>query len=127
MHHTVEFLQTLTVVLCAAAVTTVLFQRLRQPVVLGYLLAGLAVGPHVPIPLSADMDVVQTLAELDALAADVQVEVLKELDYHEQATALVDHLSNHHRFQGNRQNYEDAENSYLDSVLKRRTGIPTAM
>ena len=51
MHHTYEFLQTLTVVLCAAAVTTVLFQRLRQPVVLGYLLAGLVVGPHVPIPL----------------------------------------------------------------------------
>jgi CPA2 family monovalent cation:H+ antiporter-2 len=67
MHHTYEFLQTLTVVLCAAAITTVVFQRLRQPVVLGYLLAGLAVGPHVPIPLSADMDVVQTLAELGVI------------------------------------------------------------
>ncbi len=67
MHHTYEFLQTLTVVLCAAAVTTVLFQRLRQPVVLGYLLAGLVVGPHVPIPLHADMNVVQTLAELGVI------------------------------------------------------------
>ena len=35
------FLQTLAVVLCVAAVTTVLFQRLKQPVVLGYLLAGM--------------------------------------------------------------------------------------
>ncbi len=67
MHDTHEFLQTLTVVLCAAAVTTVLFQRLRQPVVLGYLLAGLVVGPHVPIPLNADMNVVQTLAELGVI------------------------------------------------------------
>ena len=67
MHDTHEFLQTLTVVLCAAAVTTVLFQRLRQPVVLGYLLAGLVVGPHVPIPLHADMNVVQTLAELGVI------------------------------------------------------------
>jgi CPA2 family monovalent cation:H+ antiporter-2 len=67
MHHTYEFLQTLTVVLCAAAVTTVVFQRLRQPVVLGYLLAGLVVGPHVPIPVHADMDVVQTLAELGVI------------------------------------------------------------
>ena len=39
------FLQTLAVVLCVAAVTTVLFQRLKQPVVLGYLLAGMVVGP----------------------------------------------------------------------------------
>jgi CPA2 family monovalent cation:H+ antiporter-2 len=67
MHDTHEFLQTLTVVLCAAAVTTVLFQRLRQPVVLGYLLAGLVVGPHVPFPLHADMSVVQTLAELGVI------------------------------------------------------------
>ncbi|MGE3240953.1 MAG: cation:proton antiporter [Pirellulales bacterium] len=67
MHDTHGFLQTLTVVLCAAAVTTVVFQRLRQPVVLGYLLAGLVVGPHVPIPLQADMNVVQTLAELGVI------------------------------------------------------------
>ncbi len=67
MHHTYDFLQTLTVVLCAAAVTTVLFQRLRQPVVLGYLLAGMVVGPNVPIPLEADMSVVQTLAELGVI------------------------------------------------------------
>ena len=52
MHDAHEFLQTLAIVLCAAAVTTVLFQRLRQPVVLGYLLAGMIVGPHVPIPLA---------------------------------------------------------------------------
>ena len=62
-----EFLRSLTVVLAVAAVTTVLFQRLRQPVVLGYLIAGLIVGPHVPIPLVANPAVVQTLSELGVI------------------------------------------------------------
>ena len=61
------FLTSLTVVLAVAAVTTVVFQRLRQPVVLGYIIAGLIVGPHVPIPLVADPNVVQTLSELGVI------------------------------------------------------------
>jgi hypothetical protein len=40
VHDPHAFLEALTVVLCVAAVTTLLFQRLRQPVVFGYLLAG---------------------------------------------------------------------------------------
>jgi CPA2 family monovalent cation:H+ antiporter-2 len=64
MHGAHDFLLALTIVLSVAAVTTVLFQRLRQPVVLGYILAGLVVGPHVPIPLVADRDIVRTLSEL---------------------------------------------------------------
>jgi CPA2 family monovalent cation:H+ antiporter-2 len=62
-----EFLRALTIVLCVAAVTTVVCQRLRQPVVLGYIVAGLIVGPHVPIPLVADSAVVQTLSELGVI------------------------------------------------------------
>ena len=58
-----EFLTTLAVVLSVAALTTVVFQRLRQPVVFGYLFAGMIVGPHVPIPIVADVAIVQTLAE----------------------------------------------------------------
>jgi CPA2 family monovalent cation:H+ antiporter-2 len=58
-----QFLQTLAVILSVAAVTTVLFQRLKQPVVFGYLLAGMIVGPHLPIPLVADIEIVQTLSE----------------------------------------------------------------
>src|SRR5918999_1374512 len=63
MHDAHEFLTTLAVVLCVAAVTTVVFQRLRQPVVFGYLFAGMIVGPHVPIPIVADVETVQTLSE----------------------------------------------------------------
>ncbi len=58
------FLYTLAVVCCVAAVTTVLCQRIRLPVVFGYLLAGMIVGPHVPIPLVADTDTVSSLAEI---------------------------------------------------------------
>jgi CPA2 family monovalent cation:H+ antiporter-2 len=67
MHDMHEFLKSLTIVLAVAAVTTVLFQRLRQPVVLGYIIAGLIVGPHVPIPLVADPAIVRTLSELGVI------------------------------------------------------------
>lgn len=62
-----QFLLSLTIVLAVAAVTTVVFQWLRQPVVLGYLIAGLIVGPHLPIPLVADPVIVQTLSELGVI------------------------------------------------------------
>src|ERR687888_1024906 len=45
MHGAQDFLKALTTVLAVAAVTTVVFQWVRQPVVLGYILAGLIVGP----------------------------------------------------------------------------------
>jgi monovalent cation:H+ antiporter-2, CPA2 family len=48
-------------------VTTVVFQRLRQPVVFGYLFAGMIVGPHVPIPIVADVETVQTLSEMGVI------------------------------------------------------------
>jgi len=62
-----EFLETLAIVLGVAAVTTVVFQRLHQPVVLGYLIAGLLVGPHLPIPLNANTAMVSTLSELGVI------------------------------------------------------------
>ena len=61
------FLVALSIVLGVAAVTTVLFQRLRQPVVLGYILAGFIIGPNVPVPLVADRQVIQTLSELGVI------------------------------------------------------------
>ena len=67
MHPGQDFLIALTLVLCIAAVTTAIFQWLRQPVVLGYILAGLVIGPHVPIPLVADPNIVQTLSELGVI------------------------------------------------------------
>jgi CPA2 family monovalent cation:H+ antiporter-2 len=62
-----NFLSALAIVLCVAAFTTVVFQRLNRPIVLGYLLAGLLVGPHVPFPLLADRQIIQTLSELGVI------------------------------------------------------------
>lgn len=64
MHDSHEFVRNLALVLCVAAVATLIFQRLRQPVIFGYLLAGMIVGPHIPIPLIANEGMVHTLAEL---------------------------------------------------------------
>ncbi|HEY3747162.1 MAG TPA: cation:proton antiporter [Gemmatimonadaceae bacterium] len=61
------FLQNLAVVLCLAAVATVVFQRLHQPVVFGYLLAGMIIGPHISIPLVADPQTVRALSELGVI------------------------------------------------------------
>ncbi len=67
MYNVHEFLTAIAIVLCVAAITTVVFQWLRQPVVLGYIIAGLIVGPHVPIPLVADSNIVTTLSELGVI------------------------------------------------------------
>ncbi|HKU39665.1 MAG TPA: cation:proton antiporter [Polyangiales bacterium] len=67
MHLAHDFLRALTTVLCVAAVTTLIFQRLHQPVVLGYLIAGLIVGPHLPVPLVADVHIVQAMSELGVI------------------------------------------------------------
>ncbi len=64
MHDERTILVDLAVVLCVAGITSVLFRRLKQPVVLGYLLAGLIVGPYVPIPLVADSVRIHALSEL---------------------------------------------------------------
>ncbi|HEX7919133.1 MAG TPA: cation:proton antiporter [Gemmatimonadales bacterium] len=67
MHSAAIFLRSLTIVLGVAAVVTIVFQRLRWPVVLGYIAAGLLVGPHVPFPLVADPEVVRILSELGVI------------------------------------------------------------
>lgn len=67
MHDSDRFLETLMLVLCTSAATTVLFHWLRQPVVLGYLIAGMVVGPYVPIPFEADIEVVRTLSHLGVI------------------------------------------------------------
>ena len=67
MPEATDFLRNLALVLCVAAVTTVVFQRLRQPVIFGYLMAGLIIGPHVPLPLAVDESMVHTLSELGVI------------------------------------------------------------
>jgi CPA2 family monovalent cation:H+ antiporter-2 len=67
MHDVPRLLVDLAMVLGVGAVTSLLCKWLRLPLVLGYVLAGLVVGPHVPIPLVADVANVKTLAELGVI------------------------------------------------------------
>jgi CPA2 family monovalent cation:H+ antiporter-2 len=57
----------LVVVFGTAAAVTVVFQLLRLPVVLGYVLAGLLIGPHLPVPLVASFGLVHVLSELGVI------------------------------------------------------------
>jgi CPA2 family monovalent cation:H+ antiporter-2 len=65
MHHAIGFIQDLAVIMAIAGVVTVLFHRLRQPVVLGYIVAGVIIGPYTPpFQLIHDEATIQTLGEL---------------------------------------------------------------
>jgi CPA2 family monovalent cation:H+ antiporter-2 len=66
--HAVAFLQDLAVVLIVAALVTVIFHRFKQPVVLGYILAGVIIGPHTPpYALIHDREAINTLSELGVI------------------------------------------------------------
>ncbi|MED6326041.1 MAG: cation:proton antiporter, partial [Verrucomicrobiota bacterium] len=60
------------VVMIAAGIVTVLFQRLKQPVVLGYIVAGILIGPHFStlilggdgLKLVHERETIESLAEL---------------------------------------------------------------
>jgi monovalent cation:H+ antiporter-2, CPA2 family len=62
-----DLLTDLAVILCVAAATTVLFQRIKQPVILGYLIAGMIVGPHLPIPLFANEATAHQFSEIGVI------------------------------------------------------------
>ncbi len=62
MHPT--FVADLATVLLVASFTGLLFRKLGQPSVLGYLLAGLIVGPYIPIPIFADPERIHALSEV---------------------------------------------------------------
>lgn len=57
------FLADVAVVTGVAAVTGMIARACKQPSILGYLLAGLIVGPSIPIPLFADPHRTEALAE----------------------------------------------------------------
>lgn len=62
--HGASFVLDLAVVLGVAALTSVITRWLRQPTILGYLFAGLIVGPYIPIPVFAEHARIEALAEL---------------------------------------------------------------
>src|SRR5690606_10276233 len=68
MNHLPPMIVDLALILGAAAVSTIIFSKLRQPVVLGYLIAGFVVGPHLPLwPTVADGEGVKLWAEIGVI------------------------------------------------------------
>jgi monovalent cation:H+ antiporter-2, CPA2 family len=58
-----NFLEDMALVMCVAALAAVICQLLHQPLVVGYLVAGMLVGPNVP-PVYANPERVKLVAEL---------------------------------------------------------------
>jgi CPA2 family monovalent cation:H+ antiporter-2 len=68
VHNTLDILQDLAVVMIVAGLVTVLFHRFKQPVVLGYIIAGVIIGPHTPpFPLIKEEHTIHTFSELGVI------------------------------------------------------------
>src|SRR6188768_773037 len=68
MGHLPKLIEDLALILIVAAVTTLLFRRIKQPLVLGYIIAGVLVGPYLSLtPTVADTENVKTLAEIGVI------------------------------------------------------------
>jgi len=59
-----SLLQDLAIAMIVAGVATIVFRQLRQPVVLGYILAGVIIGPHTPGSFIASEKNIESLSEL---------------------------------------------------------------
>ena len=58
----------LTLILVVAGAVTLIFKRLKQPLVLGYIVAGFLVSPHMPYLASVvDKENIQTWADIGVL------------------------------------------------------------
>lgn len=63
-----SFISDLALILITAGVVTLLFKRLKQPVVLGYIVAGFLAGPHMPyIPSVTNLGSIQMWADLGVI------------------------------------------------------------
>lgn len=68
MNHLPHLIQDLGLILVIAGFTTLLFKRLKQPVVLGYILAGLLVGPQFPLlPTVTEIENIKILADIGVI------------------------------------------------------------
>ncbi len=68
MIHLPSLISDLGLILGAAALITVLFKWLKQPLVLGYLIAGFLVGPHFAfLPSVAELDSISVWAEIGVI------------------------------------------------------------
>lgn len=68
MAHVPQLISDLALILCSAGVVTLLFKKLNQPLVLGYIIAGLLVGPNFNLfPTISDIASIQIWAEIGVI------------------------------------------------------------
>ncbi len=74
-----------------------------------------------------DLDTAEELRALDSLAAGASRSLGQETDPLARANALSEYLFDEVGFSGNREDYYDPRNSFLNEVLSRRLGIPITL
>ena len=68
MGHLPDLIRDLALILIAGAITTFIFRWIKQPLVLGYIIAGFLVGPHFHLlPTVADNENIGILAEIGVI------------------------------------------------------------
>lgn len=66
--HGLAFIQDMAIIMLIAGFVTILFHYFKQPVVLGYIVAGVIIGPHTPpFALIHEPNTINTLAELGVI------------------------------------------------------------
>jgi len=67
-HHLPALISDLALILITAAVTTLIFKKLKQPLVLGYIIAGFLISPHIPfLPTVVEEANIKTWAEIGVI------------------------------------------------------------
>ena len=68
MAHLPQIIVDLAMILLVAGVTTILFKKLNQPLVLGYIIAGFITGPHFSFfPTVSDAANIQVWSEIGVI------------------------------------------------------------
>jgi len=68
MNHLPTLISDLALIMIYAGIITVIFKRLKQPVVLGYIIAGIIVGPHFALlPTATDKENIQIWADIGVI------------------------------------------------------------
>lgn len=68
MGHLPKLIEDLALILMVGAFVTLLFKRIKQPLVLGYIIAGFLVGPHFSwVPTVVDTENIDTLSEIGVI------------------------------------------------------------
>ena len=99
MHALAPLIQDLAIMLGIASVVTLVFQRLHQPVVLGYLVAGIIIGPYTPPhALITSIPEIKVLSELGviflmfSLGLDFSFHKLARVGFSASITGLIEVL-----------------------------------